>query len=863
MASFEPFGSVVGLASSEGVGGPPAPAEKRTPRDLSRRTTIARMRLPATCALFVLSSGVAACSSSEEQKPAPPPVTATLSTMSVRLEPEPLRVVVTARDGRVLFDGLPPRAIAAPNDDADPPPLTGIAVRSVETRVQALYGSYQFTDTGTQWRSARRAANVKSDGKSLSFDANDDAGKVASVAISAEDDGEIAITVTAAPSTSGRTWTSIAAKCADDDHFLGFGGQARDVDHRGTIVPNFVSEPGIGKRDNDDPLSVWYLAGTRHASSYPAAIYLAKSGYIGALDSPSRSVFGMCAEEESLRITADSQTAPFVFRIFDGPLPKQALTRSTKRFGRPRVPPRLAFAPWNDAILGSAKVLEYAKLLRDKDIPSSAIWYEDWRGGKFVGDDYKLDEEWDVDPALYPDLPKLIADLHDQGFASFTYFNTFVEKDLNIWKETAPNGHLVKKADGSIYEFTNVKQKPSGLIDLTNPAAKKFVTDKLRANLAIGADGWMGDFAEWLPLDAKLADGSDPWSSHNLYPQQWAEAQRAALDADDLGPTASPKARRLTFMRSGWLRSAPLPDVVWAGDQATDLSDDDGLPTVVRMGLGLSIAGVSTYGSDIAGYQVALRAPATKEVFFRWTELGAWSPVMRTHHSTQPLKNWNLASDEESTQHYRKYAILHQQLTPYFEALAKEAHETGVTIWRHLAVEFPNDPRAWKTHDELMVGPSILVAPVMQKGATSRKVYLPPGEWYAWGSFAKGGDVAAALDQIPVYVRAGSIIPMYPDTLRTVIAEAKGLVRDVDLADDRHLLVAPGPDTVVKEASGLEYKLVGVTTSSGALTWNGAPVTPDGTGVVRVTGPGKLGIGSGSLEIVGGSATRKLSIELE
>jgi alpha-glucosidase (family GH31 glycosyl hydrolase) len=306
------------------------------------------------------------------------------------------------------------------------------------------------------------------------------------------------------------------------------------------------------------------------------------------------------------------------------------------------------------------------------------------------------------------------------------------------------------------------------------------------------------------------------------------------------------------------------------------MSDDDGLPTVVRMGLGLSIAGVSTYGSDLAGYQVALRKPSDKETFFRWTELGAWSPVMRTHHGTQPLKNWNLASDEETTQHFRKYAILHQQLTPYFELLAKEANETGISIWRHLAVEFPSDPKAWETHDEFMVGPSILVAPVLKKGATSRSVYLPSGEWHAWGDFAKSGDVAAPMDAIPVYVRAGSIVPMLPDTVRTVIAEAKGLVRDTDVGDDRELIVTAGPDTAVKETSGLEYRLYGLPVFINRLvqnmSWNGVPLEActtafdkscRGDGYFLVIGPGKLSQGpDGYVEIVGGKADRRVKVRL-
>ena len=758
--------------------------------------------------------------------------------MRVRLEPDPLRISITASDGRVLFDGLPPRTIAAPTDESDPPPITGIAVRDVETRVQALYGSYQFTDTGTQWRVGRRASAIRTD-VGLTFDAMDDGGKVASVTIRGDGEGELAIVVTPAIAAKSRTWASIGASCDERDHFLGFGAQARDVDHRGTVVPLFVTEPGIGKRDNDDPLAIWYLAGTRHASSYPVPVYLARRGYVGALDTAGRSVFGMCAasEENALRISGDVTGGALTFRIFEGPSAKQALIRSTARFGRPRVPPRLAFAPWNDAILGSEKLLAFAKLLRDNDIPSSAIWYEDWRGGKFVGDDYKLDEEWDASPALYPDLPKLVADLHDQGFASFTYFNTFVEKDLKIWSEA--KDHLVKKPDGSIYYFTSVKQKPSGLIDLTNPAGKAFVTKKLKDNLALGVDGWMGDYGEWLPLDAALFDKSDPWISHNLYPQQWAEAQRAALVDGK---------RNLTFMRAGWLRSAPLADVIWAGDQATDMSADDGLPTVVSMGLGLSIAGVSTYGSDIAGYQVALRQPSDKETFFRWTELGAFSPVMRTHHSTQPLKNWNLASDGETTAHYRKYAILHQQLTPYFELLAKEAHDTGITIWRHLGVEFPNDDKAWTASDQFMVGSSILVAPITKKGAKTRDVYLPSeAKWFSLPM------------SIPVFLRGGAIIPMFPETVRTVIAEAKGLVRDTDVGDDRELWITPG-NGAITEVSGLKYVSTNIPGSFDKITWNGMDVPV--SDVINVVGPGKLTLGSGTLEIVGGAAARKTTIRV-
>jgi alpha-glucosidase (family GH31 glycosyl hydrolase) len=780
--------------------------------------------------------------------------------------------VVARSDGRVLFDGLPPADLVPPNDDADPPPLTGIAVRDVETKVEALYGSYQFTDTGSAWRVGRRAANVKT-GDGITFDAVDDQGTVASVSILGDGKGQLTIAVTPTQKAQGsaRTWASIAATCDSEDRFQGFGAQQRDVEHRGSTVPIFISEPGVGKRDDDANISIWYLAGARHASSFSAPIYLSRRGYVGALDTPGRATFAMCSEEDRLRIAGDVESSnhTFTVRIFDGPTAKEAMSRASTFFGRPRLPPRLAFAPWNDAIFGTESVEAFAKFLRDEDIPTSAIWTEDFRGGAFFGtsDDYKLSEEWDVDRTLYPDFEGMISRLHDSGYAFFSYFNTFVEKDANIWKEAQPKGVLAKHADGSDYVFTSVKQKPTGMLDLTNPAAKQFMVDKLKAIIAMGSDGWMGDYGEWFPLDAKPTDGSDPWVAHGLYPKAWQEAQRAALDADV--PGGPPKERRLAFVRSGGLRSGPLADVVWGGDQATDDSDDDGLPTVIPMGLGLGVAGISTYGHDIAGYQSALRKPTDKELFFRWTELGAFTPVMRTHHGTQPKKEWMLQSDAESTAHWRRYAILHQQLLPVWESLAKEANATGVPIWRSLAVEAPDDIDAWRIGDQFMIGPNILVAPVVKKGVTSRSVHLPAGKWIPWaGGPAVEGTVTAnaPMGEVPVYVREGTIVSLLPEKVRSVIEEAKGVVRVSDVGDDRVVVVFGKGTGKFVEAGGLEYS---VAPASGANTWNGAPLTAcaasappclDGN-VAHVVGPGTF-VGAVTVTIAGGAATRALSIEL-
>ena len=129
----------------------------------------------------------------------------------------------------------------------------------------------------------------------------------------------------------------------------------------------------------------------------------------------------------------------------------------------------------------------------------------------------------------------------------------------------------------------------------------------------------------------------------------------------------------------------------WAGDQRTDFEADDGLPTVApHRHRRRRSRGVSTFGSDIAGYQSATNPTSTKELFFRWTELGALSPVMRTHHGTEPKLEWSWESDADTTAHWVRYAKLHMALAPYLRGLAQAAHDTGVA---HLAPARGRVPR--------------------------------------------------------------------------------------------------------------------------------------------------------------------------
>lgn len=812
----------------------------------------------------------AACASHDSTNP--PPLTAAFGRFTVSVQTSSAKLTISGPDGAPLVEGLAPSddVGASPSANDDAPPMTGFAVRDVATTYEMQYGAFKIVDTpAAPWRVARGARATRA---SAPIDLVDAAGaRLATVTFSQGlDDGHLVADV--APGDGPERRFSWGFACAPTDHFAGFGAQTWGTDARKETIPIFVTEEGIGKDlATDDPRAGWPLTGRRHSTGFPLPEFLSRRGFVAVAETERLSTFALCSERDD--VARMELALPVRVHFFHGPSPKEALGRMTAKFGRPRVPPAFAFAPWNDAIFGSANVRAVAKKIRDNKIPSSVIWTEDWRGGEFVGDRYALKEEFDVDRTLYPDFEQVAQELHAAGFKWLVYFNTFVEQDSKAWPETAPNGFLIKGPNGQPYTFDDAKFKPTSLLDLSSPAATAWLVGKLKAAIALGADGWMGDYSEWLPTDATLAGGSG-LDLHNEYPVMWQRAQRQALDE----AFATDRTDRLAFVRSGWLGSAPLVDVFWPGDQRTDFEVDDGMPNVVPMGIGAGIGGISTYGSDIAGYQNSLSPAVTKELFFRWTELGAWSPVMRTHHGSSAKLNWNWQSDDETTAHWARYARLHVALAPYLRALAQQAHDTGVSIWRGLFVEFPDDEKAWPVADCVMVGAGVLVAPVQTMGASSRDVYLPAGTWFPWsgGASVQGGATVTAqvpIGEIAVYARGGTLVPMYPDGVETLTLEASTAPNAASAKDDRVLYAFAGTGTFAEspDTGGSTYA---IEAGAGAgVTWNGvalaacaatpvAPCVESGEHVVtaHVTGAGVLASPPAKVTVTGGAATRALTI---
>lgn len=577
-------------------------------------------------------------------------------------------------------------------------------------------------------------------------------------------DGEAIHLVFSAP---GHNRLRLSLPCDPEGPYLGFGAKTHDLDHRGQVVPVFVSEQGLGKVDTNDYPDLWFVTGTRHQSYLSVPTVLApraEHSYGLHLGSLYRSIWDVCATDPE-RLVVEAWEGTLDLRIHPGPTPKDVLRQHTDNpaVGRPGDWPDWTFGLWMEAIGGDAAVRAEVDALRRERIPVSAIWTEDFRGGRYRGMDYVLEEDWRPDDTLYPNLRGLIEAVHARGIKFMSYFNTFVVQGVDVHPEMRDAGYLVKTRSGEPYSFQAPDFETSHLADLFNPAARAFVQRELEAALDLGTDGWMADFAEWYPADPATVAETDPpaEAAHHLYPVEWARVNRDAARAK------GKDADTVFFHRSGYTGAQRDIKVVWAGDQRTSFQADDGFPTVVPILLGLSMVGFPVVTHDIGGYLSLGNPPCSKDLWFRWASLGALAPVMRTHHGRAINDNWRWNRDPETIEHARRWAAFHTRLFPLWRGLADEASKTGAPILRPVVFEFPADRRQDQVMDTYMVGDALLVAPVVTASVSVRRVLLPEGRWLLLeqGELHTGPgevDVPAPITELPVFLRAGRPVPRLP-----------------------------------------------------------------------------------------------------
>ena len=809
---------------------------------------------------LVLVSLAAACGDP------PPPVEVSNGRLVAVITPEPAQIELV-RDGVVVWST---RAGGQPGKTKHDPPHGFAATGSRATEIEMQFGAFKFTELKDKevWRPIDTLGDVLATdiGATFTLRAGDDVVGRGRIELTAEHHARIVL-------ETDQQRISLASPTPADEHMLGLGGQSFDIDHKGETVPLFVQEDGIGKLPDPDDYyaGVWFLGGRKHTTHTPMPMMLSNKGYALAVKTDARAVFALGSEKpDSARYEAWEGTLDLHVFVGEPADPKVALGHMIAWVGKAKRPPLAIFAPWVDAIFGSDNVRRVAQKLRDNGISASAIWTEDFRGGEDTFSGYSLDEDWRVDADLYPDFDELADDLHGMGFQFLTYHNTFVDEQADVYAEAVREKYVVQTAAGEPYLFTGVKFHPTALLDLSSPAARTWAKGVMGEVIDRGSDGFMADFAEWLPHDAVLASGEDALAVHNRYPVDWLQLTNEIL---------APRTGRLptiNFVRAAWIGSQPHAQVVWAGDQQTDFSEGDGIGSVIPMGLNLGLAGFPYFGSDIAGYMSQSTIPTTEELFYRWVTFGALQPVMRTHHGRSARDNFQWENDAAATAHFRRYTRFHMQLAAYLSGSIGSYERDGLPLFRLIALAYPAEPWAWTDITQYLLGDRILVAPVIEQGAASRTVTLPAGTWYPLlgGTIREGGehDVAAPITEIPAFVPQGSILVLYPDGVDTpnpapqlasaVTVDEVGGDREVWLyhgtaADPAHAQWndTDGPAGPAQWAwTGRDRQPMPTT-----ATFNGTPVTLEqfANGVVAtVTGDGTLAFnGGGTLTIARGDTT--------
>ena len=356
------------------------------------------------------------------------------------------------------------------------------------------------------------------------------------------------------------------------------------------------------------------------------------------------------------------------------------------------------------------------------DTPVAGVWCQDWEGRRITAFGKQLMWNWVFDPSLYPDLPAEIASLSERGIRFLGYINPFLAVEKELYKYASERGWCVKDKNGGDYLVT-ITTFPAAMVDLTNPAAYAWLKDIIKENmLGIGQAGWMADFGEYLPTDCVLFSGEDPKKAHCTWPARWAQLNREALEeSGKLGDV-------LFFTRAGHTGTVKNTVMMWNGDQHTDWSEDCGLPSVIPGSLSLAVCGMGLVHSDIGGYITFPPMQRSAELFMRWCEMNAFTPVMRSHEGNKPESNAQFDYDETVLAHHGRMSRIHKALKPYLKAAVAENAAAGVPVMRPMFYYYDEKP-AYEDATQYLLGRDLLVAPVLEQGQDARWVYLPRDEW--------------------------------------------------------------------------------------------------------------------------------------
>ncbi len=416
------------------------------------------------------------------------------------------------------------------------------------------------------------------------------------------------------------------------------------------------------------------------------------------------------------------------------------------------------------------EVLEVARNLRKYDIPCDAIHLDiDYM------EQFKV---FTTNEKTFPDIRKLSDKLAAMGIKLVSIIDpgTKLEKGYDVYDEGIREGYFAKDEEGEVYQNV-VWPGDSVFPDFTSKRVREWWGSLTKRLTAKGIRGIWNDMNEPASFDGPLpdnvvfeGDGKKRLHRevHNVYGHLMAKATYDGLKAYD--------GRRPFVITRACYSGSQKYSTAWTGDNQSLWAH---LQMSIPQLLNLGMSGMPMVGTDIGGFG----SNATPELLSRWIEASCFAPLFRNHTAkyTKRQEPWQFG--EEVTAINRKYIELHYKFLPYLYDLCYEQTKTGLPILRPLVMYDQHDRETWECNDEYMVGSKILVAPVVQQGATARMVYLPKGVWvdYWTGERITGKRYIvkeAALDVCPVYIKAGSILPTYgkmqsiePDQIDTLVLE--------------------------------------------------------------------------------------------
>lgn len=529
-----------------------------------------------------------------------------------------------------------------------------------------------------------------------------------------------------------------------DDHFYGFGEKTSFLDKRGEKMTMWNSDVFAPHNPEIDALyqSIPYFMTLRNGSAH--GIFF---------DNTYKTVFDMKSSNDTYSFFAEGGQLDYY--VFAGPDPKSVLEQYSEITGRMPIPPKwsLGYHQSRYSYESEQEVRETAQAFLEKEIPLDAIYLDiHYMNG------YRV---FTFDEARFPNPANLIQDLKDQGIHVVPIVDPGVKEDpeYTIYQEGIEGDRFCRYIEGNLY-FGDVWPGKSVFPDFTKSAVRKWWGDKHRFYSDIGIEGVWNDmnepavFNETKTMDLKVIHDNDGDQKthremHNVYGLLMGAATYEGMKEQLNGN------RPFLLTRAGFA-GVQRYGTVWTGDNR---SFWEHLQMSIPMCMNLGLSGVAFCGPDVGGFA----HDTTGQLLSRWTQVGTFTPYFRNHSVLESIRQepWSFGEDYEKV--IKKYIQERYVWLPFLYTLFKEASVTGVPVMRPLVLEYPHDKNTYNLSDQFMIGPNVIVAPILTPDTCHRVVYLPEGSWanYWTEEILEGGThhlIQADLETLPIFVKNGSII---------------------------------------------------------------------------------------------------------